>query len=677
MRKGRLVKVLPALMFVLLLCGARDGDENKAPENSLLGKSYHAVVATMRPMKMLEASSAVEAPAYHRHLVRPGSMTSYLLRLSNLADSSATIELEAECGAEGWETELAVKRVELAPGEAGYVKLAVRPSSSLSAGRVATITVRAGSSAGPTDEITLEAKTTARHKIYFISIDSLGPGYLALNRRGTGPGSEGDWLMPNLRAFLKSSVYYPRHQAHLPAATDMNHASYLSGAYPGRLGLYSVQVLMFGFDEKGWAVWRSTPHDLMYWGPEGDPVTTIFNVVKDPVYGGDPDAFTAFVSGKDWVPEHYRNPVFDLDRIATVTDYPDYATPPLHVEKPSKSIFRMLESRLHKLDQPDFALWEDIYSADQAIQVIENEDPDVCYILLGGVDEAGHFFGCGQDLSEWDDHGTGDNPADDASSINKSGNREGILKTVRSADEQLGRLLAFLEERGGDDAYIVVESDHNMETNSFTGPRLQKVLPAAGYSKDKDYYLFTGSQLGTLFLRRPDPALAREVEKELEAYQWTNPVTGETECPMIVLNREEMKTGIDQATGRRETPPNELYSEYYVEHPKAGGLRWPDLFIYPRAHIQFPSIGAGFGNIGLGVLPFDIPPFTVYVGGHGGPSTQPALLAIKGPGLVRGVSVDAVTRPSDVAPTLYRLENYSMPESVQGKGLPRVDPTLR
>ena len=416
----------------------------------------------------------------------------------------------------------------------------------------------------------------------------------------------------------------------------------------------------------------------MYWGADGKPVTTIFNVVKDPGSGGNSHAFGAYVSGKDWVPEHYRNPVYGLDRIVTVTDYPDYVTPTSHMMKPSESIFNMLESRLHKLNKPDFALWEDKYTADQAVQVIDNEDPDVCYILLGGVDEAGHFFGSGKDPSEWDDHGTPDNLSDDTSRINKSGNRLGILKTVKNADSQLGRLLSLLKERGAyDNSYIVVESDHNMETNSFVGPPLHKILPASGYSKIKDYYLFTGSQLGMLFLRRDDPSILPVLEKTLEDYRWQDPVTGKQDCPVIVLDREEMKTGIDKATGEQVTPPMELYSEYYIEHPKAGGMRYPDLFLFPKGHLQFPSIGAGFGNIGLGVLPFDIPPFTVYVGGHGAPSTQHALLGIKGPGVPRGDIEQQVTHPSDVAPTLYGLEGYKIPESVQGKPLPGISPARR
>ena len=669
-------RLLFLVMALVLPAGFGESKESEEKQkNSLLGRSYYAVARTMRPERLLDAANAVGAPGYHRHLVRPGLLTTYLLRLNNPGEKMAVINLEAKVDSEGWQVELEKQEIELSAGEQKYVKLSLKPESYLPAGKVAKIQAHARSSSGESEELFLEAETTLKHKIYYLSLDSLGPEYLNLNAKGIGPGKDGDWLMPELHAFLQDAVFFPRHKSHLVSATDMNHASYLSGAYPGRLGLYSVQVYMFGFDDQGWAIWRSTPHDLMYWGAQGRPVTTIFNVVKDPVWGGNPSGFTAYVSGKDWVPEHYRNPVFGLDRIVTVTDYPDYVSATSHEFKPGESIRYMLESRLHKLNHPEFALWEDIYTTDQAIQVIDNEDPDVCYILLGGVDEAGHYFGSGKDPAEWDDHNTPEDLSDDSSRINPSGNRLGIIKTVKNADEQLGRLLGYLKERGAyDQAYIVIESDHNLETNSFVGPPLQKILPAKGYSKKKDYYLFTGSQLGVLFLRRDDPALLAALEKALEDYLWKSPFTGEMECPVIVLNREEMKTGIDQATGTRVTPAMELYSEYYIEHPKPEGLRWPDLFLFPKSNLQFPSIGAGFGNIGLGVLPFDVPPFTVYVGGHGGPSTQPALLGIRGPGIPRGGIEPIETHPSDVAPTLYLLEGYQVPDSVEGKPLPGIGP---
>jgi hypothetical protein len=311
---------------------------------------------------------------------------------------------------------------------------------------------------------------------------------------------------------------------------------------------------------------------------------------------------------------------------------------------------------------------------DQALRVIENEDPDVCYILLGAADAAGHMFGAADDRNEWDDHRTPDDLSDDVSRVNRSANRLGQVKTVKAADAQVGRFIAFLKERGiYNDSYLIVESDHGLETNFFAGPDLQAILGHAGFSAKTDYFVFTSSQIGAFFARpgRRDPDRIGKMEQALEDFRMKNPRSGESESPMLALDREEMKSGIDKVTGERVTLPRELYGEYYIEHPKAGGLSWPDLILLCKKYYQFPVLGVGLANIGIGNIDLPLPRIYPYVGGHGGPSTQPALLIMRGPGIAAGQEMMERSWPSDVAPTLYALEGYQTPASVQGKNLLR------
>ncbi len=676
--KERLLACLIVLIIAVatLAMGGGDDDPSSGAEN--FGGGYSHLEKTMPEGALIAASSAVGAKAHHRHMVRPGLTTTYALRLINTEKNSITINLKLGSVPVGWNAKPAETSVKLNSGKMRYVMFELRPSSDLPTGSVASVTVTATTSSGKSGKITLEAETTDKHKIYMVSIDSLGTEYLKLNAKGNGWGKQGDWLMPNLHSFIKKSTYYPNHKVHLVSATDMNHAVYLSGAYPGRLGMYSVNVFFFGFDAKGKPIIKGTPADLMYWGPDGKPVTNMFNVVKDPKYGGNASAFTAYSSGKGWVPEHYRNPVMGLDRIATSFDYPDYVAPPPHPPTKGELVGPFVTIHFKKLGDPDLFVWEDIYTIDQTIEVINNEDPDVFYILLGGVDMAGHAYGAGYNFDEWDDRGTPDDLSDDKSKINDNANRLGIIKTVKGADEQLGRFIEYLKKRGTyEKSYIIVQSDHNMETNFFDGPNVNKILKKTGYSPKKDYYMFTASQVGALFLRRKDPGIIPALEKALEEYRIKNPLTGALECPMLVMTRKEMRTGIDEATGRQVTLPMELYSRYYIEHPKPDGLKWPDMLILAKRYYQFPVTGIGLANVGAGLLPFQVPPFNIFVGGHGGMSTQPSLLALRGPFAPEGVTSGEQTWPADVAPTLYRLEGYKIPECVQGKGLPKIDPTMR
>jgi len=672
-KTGALVVLAIAVLAGLNTAQAR---EKKASVASKLGGGKVKVVAnTMPENTMIAASSAKGSPAYHRHLVRPGAVTTYSVRVMNAQAQPIDVDLSLAGAPPGWNAKLAKTKVHLEPGKLEYVLLEVSPSAKLAAGSAASFEVAAKSSAGKTEKITLEAETTGKHKIYYVSIDSLGTEYLKLNAKGNGPGKDNDWLMPNLHALIKEGTFYPNHKAHLVSATDMNHAAFLSGAYPGELGIYSVNVFLFGFDEKGNPIIKATPLDIMYYGKDGKPVTNIFNVIKDPAAGGNPNAFDAYVSGKDWVPEHYLNPVFGVDRIATVNRYPDYVTPSSHIPKKNETVMQVLRTQFGKYKDNDAFLWEDIYTIDQAIEVVNNEDPDVCYILLGGVDAAGHVFGAAHDLSEWDAKNTPDELSDDVSKVNRRANRLGQIKTVKTADEQLGRFVAYLKTRGTfDDSIMVVESDHDMETNFFAGPKLEQTLAKTGYSPKKDYFMFTVTQIGALFLRpgRKDPNIIPSLEKALEDYRMENPLTHELECPMVVYTREEMKTGIDKVTGQRFSPPGELYSEYYIEHPKPGNLSWPDMMLFTKKYYQFPLMGVGLANVGAGKLNIPLPKINIFVGGHGGPSTQPALLMFHGPGVPKAVAPAYPSMSADVAPTLYGLEGYKAPAVVQGKVLTDV-----
>jgi predicted AlkP superfamily pyrophosphatase or phosphodiesterase len=669
--KGFLRSMAWFLILAVTIAGRSGATGEDQPKSSMVSKGYLAVVPTMPPGATIAAAGAQGSLAPRCHLVNPGMATTFRVRLQNPGSAALAVELAVSDPAPGWAAQLAETTVKLDPGAARYVEVKLAAGKNLAPGSRAAATVKARGSNGLSGEIVLAAETTAKHKIYIVSIDSLGPEYLALNARGNGPGREGDWLMPNLKSLVGEGTFFPNHRAHLVAATDMNHASYLSGAYPGRLGLYSVNAYLFGFDAKGAPIFRTTPLDLMYYGAQGEPVTTLFNVVKDPVYGGDPKAFTTYISGKDWVPEHYRNPLFGLDRIVTINDRPDYVAP-YEGERPQMGIVRQtIQVMLSQVKDPDLYLWEDRYTVDQALQVIAAEDPEVVYLLLGGVDAAGHIYGSGHDLEEWDTRGTPDDLSDDRSKINSHANRLGIVKTVKNADRELGRLLDFLRQRGAyENSIIVVESDHNMETATFASPPIRKILQSTGLSDQTDYYVFTGSQLGAVFLRRDDPAILPRLEQALESYRVKNPWTGRLECPLLAITKEEMKTGIDQVTGDRVTRPLELYSEYYLEHPKPGGLRYPDMMLFTKKHYQFPVVGVGLANVGVPLFNLPLPPVSVHVGAHGGPSTQPALLSIRGPGIPPGVSRPEVSQPADLVPFLCRFEQYVTPKSVQGKGLP-------
>ena len=662
----------------------------------------------------ISSPSEQGAPAFHHHMVRPGAVTTYIIRVANIWTEPADVKLNLIEPAQprgSWSFTIATEQINsLRPGEVREVMVTAKPAASVKPGEAVQVMVTASAASGATDRCTLYAETTATPKIYFVSIDSLNPEYLKLNAAATGPGQDGDWLMPNLHRLMTQATFYPNNKVHIISATDMNHFNYLAGTMTGTSGIALVGAFFFGFDEQGQPIIKSSTMidgDIARYG-DGKHVDSIYNVAKKM----NPTAYTAFVSGKNWVPELYRRPEFAIDRIIHGQKTPDYITPVETVSAQQMHPFRRAARALlvpgplpryaEHLGNPagnpepqdprelnflarltgslPSGFPPDSWVMNSAIKEIENEDPDVCYTLLAAVDDAGHAFGSAFDLTEWNDKGT-PSLKDDVSKFDPRASRQGIVNVVREADAQVGRFIDVMAQRGQlDQSIIVLESDHSMVTT------YKHAVDAVGYLKKSarrwkpgtDYFFGTAASVG-LIVRRPeanDPAMLKDLEDALENWQVKNPLTGQLECPIYVYNREELKTGIDQKTGQAWLLPREYYSEYYIEHAQPGEQVWADLFIMTKPNYKLSLSGFGLGNLGITNLPFSLPRRGYFIGSHGSLETQTALLMVSVPGKPTAVN-PAHVYASDVAPTIYHLLGWPIPPSVDGKGLPGLDPQLK
>jgi hypothetical protein len=655
--------------------------------------------------ELVSAASEQGSPSFHRHLVRPGAFTTYVLTVKNPGPAAATVSLVL-AGPEtpGFSAALAETSVSLPAGGKRDVLLTLRAAPGLAAGQVATVTVTASAGGIGSDAAILAAETALQRKIYFLSIDSLDPRYLELDAAGTGLGREGDWLMPNLHRLMGQAVFYPNNKVHIITATDMNHFNYLAGTMTGTSGISLVGGFIFGFDDHNQPIIKNSANieqDLARYGAEGKHVDTLYNAAK----AMNPNAWTAFVSGKNWVPELYRRPEFQIDRIVHGMRVPEFiapaeAAPPAGVKFLGRAVRALLPgprpSYAHDLGNPAglpgpqdrreqsplgrlmgisaAGFPNDAWVMDAAIAEIEQEDPDVLYVLLAAVDDAGHAYGSAFDLTEWDGRGT-PGVEDDVSKFDPRASRQGILNSVREADRQSGRFLDLLAARGAlDDSIVVFESDHSMVTYYRDAldakAQLRRACP---YKMDRDYFFGGAADIGLVIARQPDPAIVASVEKALEAWRVKNPIGGQEECPVLVFNRQEMKTGFDLATGKQWMLPGEYYSEYFIEHRREGEQVWADLLVLSAPNYKFKVQNFGLGNLGVAKLPFKLPEWGFFIGGHGSFETRSALLMVKTPGTPAAVN-PADVYAMDVAPTLFRLNGWPLPASVDGKGLPGLDP---
>ena len=542
-------------------------------------------------------------------------------------------------------------------------------------------------------------KSRRREKLIFIAIDALHPDYLDLDAHGFSGGRDGNWLMPNIRAFLKNAVWYRNAKAFLPAATDMNHLNVLAGTSSGQTGIISVWAQPMGWNQAGEAVLKHTSMAFAR-DDQGRPVDTLFQAWKR----NRPDARTLLITGKEWVGEMFRQGQA-VDILVTGPKHPDYLQPPKRESislPPSGGRDCAPEAqRLGALDGPltvsdiitraytgqDSLLTlqmehfaehfpHDSWIVDSTLEVFRREDPDMAYILLAQCDDAGHCIGNASDPAEFVvsnkneplPAGCKDSEFRLTSRRNKLLFRERILNVIRDVDTQFGRLIDGLAKEGAlEKAAVILLSDHSavnhLYTEDFASTDMMGLLKGAGIGNGQSIYAFSVSSYGVLYWRDRKEEVPR-AKKLLQAHRAVNPQTGVTECPWWVLDRSDMKNGVPGVCG-----PGELYHTYYVDIDRERSMIWPDLIILAKNGWQIPVYNGHIPNVGV-KAPAWMPPWRVYNGGHGSVDTLPIVAAISVPGGTTGIRQEPI-RIADLGVTAASLFGLSLWSTTVGRDLSR------
>ena len=129
---------------------------------------------------------------------------------------------------------------------------------------------------------------------------------------------------------------------------------------------------------------------------------------------------------------------------------------------------------------------------------------------------------------------------------------------------------------------------------------------------------------------------------------------------------------VEEPDGKARMLPREYYSEYYIEHRRKGDQLWPDLLVLGKPHYEFKVQNFGLGNVGLSKVRVRLPERGYFIGGHGSYATRSALLVLRGPGAPAGVVRNEHVYCSDVAPAIYSLMSWPVPQCVDGSGLPGI-----
>ena len=646
------------------------------------------------------------------HQVMPGEGTSFLLHVSNRGATDADIALSLTGGASGWETGIDhLTFAGMQPGETREATLSVKAPASAAVGARLDLGVHASSSLGATDEVAVATEVTDVRNVYYWSIDSMDPAYLYLNRAGTGPGSEGDWLTPNMHAFLSDGVDYTAAHDYLPSATDMNHTNALAGSYSGTSGIYTVGGGYAGFDQHDEVLAIPNTVDLMRYGPDGKPLERIYDVAKEETAG---KSLTGFFTNKNWLGELEAGEGVDI--LCHSEKFPLFfggpykytAGDPRSDTDPWDPLSGPFTAAMYSdisrevviptlLGQFNFIIGlgifilpveqyfgmapgahaEDRYLESEFIRSVVEEDPDVSYMNIADLDNTGHVTGASWDMDEWDTKGT---PWvwDDVNKYNPWMRRDECLDIQRENDLLFAEFINLLKARGVyDNSIVVLMSDHSMENlkdpgKGFQVIDLRKVLRASGFVYNEDYH--EGGGAGS-FVWSADPSKTAAMEQALRDYTVNDPLQGVVH-PFMVVNRQEMKDGRDYGSLGRILP-NELYSQFWIEHPEAGQI-WPDFFVFQvnryNLVIHGNSLSTGFNPVGmsLGNLPDSVQ--IGFPATHGGLTTSQIPLVFKAPkgwpGYTPGATSSAAVRIGDITPTIYGILGWAAPECVDGTPLP-------
>jgi hypothetical protein len=682
---------------------------------NLTASTSEVAVQVVNP-GMLYCANDLDGMRPHAHQVMAAETTSFIFHVTNLDEDAADIDLAVSGDTGDWGVGLDKDEIAgLVPKQTEQAILTATPPDSAAVGDRLDLTVTATSSLGRVESVDIAAEVTDVRNVYYFAIDSMDPEYLYLNRAGTAAGSDGDWLVPNLRSFMDEGVNYSDARVYLPSATDMNHTNALAGTYTGTQGLYMVGGTFIGFTEHDEVISAANSMDLMRYGPDGEPIKRIYEVAKEETGG---KALTGFWSNKNWLANIEGERTVDI--VGQSERFPLFFPPPYKYsaagdpqtdENPFDPLSGPFSAGFYTdttrevlvpalLGQFNLILGlglyvmpvsliigntpgnhcEDRYLVDSFMRSIVEEDPDVCYINAADLDNTGHFTGSSWTDGEWDTKST-PGAADDESMFSPWMRRDDCLDICREVDVLFAEFIQLLKDRGVyDNSVIVVLSDHGMENlkdyrNGYEVLDLRLILRDQGLIYNEDYHEGGGTEIN--FIWCDDDARLQAIEEILEGYSVDDPELGPVQ-PLIVINREEMVTGVDYGT-LGHVRPMELYSEYWAAHPdEPNGHLWPDLCIFPRynynvaAHGQVLASAINPVGITLGNVPDNVE--VGFPAAHGGLQTAHMPLIFKAPSgwpaYAPGTVVGEEVEIGDITPTIYGIMGWEAPACVDGEPLP-------
>lgn len=432
-------------------------------------------------------------------------------------------------------------------------------------------------------QLTAQVDTSIKTLIVFF--DGLRPDYITPE------------LMPNVYAFSKQGSYGKKHHSVFPTVTRVNSSSYSTGSYPGTNGIMGNTVYFPQVDPlKGLNTGEAKELNRITEATHGNLLTAISLGEALEKAGQRMMVFSSGSSGQALLQNHKigRGAIVNTSMIlpAELKETLVKALGPIPAHgKPN--------SAQHK------------WVTDALIQFgFAPDGPLVNAIWFSDPDGAAHSDGIG--------------------SVNANA-------SIRSVDEQFGRIIKALEEKGmSKKVNIIISTDHGFVTKKGK-LGIADFLIQKGLKQSKESDDIVAAE-GALYIKHKDTAIIRKVVEALQQENWVGAI---------------FTKGTKKGDQKGWVPGTLSFESIHWNHPE----RAADILVDENWSDDKNEAGYAGASFARGVA------------GHGGFSPYEVHIALlaKGPSFKESFESNLPTSNVDIAPTVLSIHKIPAPKTMEGR----------
>lgn len=423
-------------------------------------------------------------------------------------------------------------------------------------------------------------------KTLIVFFDGLRPDYITAE------------AMPNLFEFKQKGAYGKQHHSVFPTVTRVNASSYSTGSYPGTHGLLGNSVyfpevstnssLNTGEAEELNKITAATHGKLLTAISLGEIMQSVGKKMM---------VFSSGSTGQAMMQNH------TISGGAVIN--PAMILPASFKEKVINEVGSIPPS-----GKPNTARHKWITDALIKFGFAE-EGPEVSAIWFSDPDGTAHSDGIGSPTA---------------------------MASIKSVDEQFGRIIHMLSEKGLTDHFnILISTDHGFVTH-IGKQGLTDFLIKQGLKKDKqsDDVVLAG---GAIYVKEHDKIIIQKIISALQAQEWVGAIFTKGKV------KKDMKGWVDGTLS---------FASIHWDHERSADIlvdvNWSDA--KNAAGYEGTSYSGGVAGHG------SLSPYEVHIP-----------LIVSGPGFKKSVELDLPTSNVDIVPTILHLQNIPIPASMDGRVL--------